>query len=75
MPAEWADKLEQAGYDDLDSLMNASIDDLTAIDGIDGEAAARIIELATKHEEVQEQPTEEQSEEAETETQEEAQVE
>jgi N utilization substance protein A len=77
MPAEWANKLEQAGYDDLDSLMNASVDDLTAIDGIDDEAAARIIELATKHEEVEEtQPAEEQPEEgAETETQEEAQVE
>ena len=76
MPAEWADKLEQAGYDDLDSLMNASVDDLTAIDGIDGEAAAKILELAGRHEEVEEtQPAGEESEETEPETQEEAQVE
>ena len=76
MPAEWADKLEAAGYDDLDSLMNASVDDLTAIEGIDGEAAAKIIELAGRHEEVEETQPEEQPEEgAETETQEEAQVE
>jgi N utilization substance protein A len=75
MPAEWADRLEAAGYDDLDSIVNSSIEDLTAIEGIDGDAAAKILELATRHEEVQEQPTEEQSEEAETETQEEAQVE
>src|SRR5947209_17498936 len=75
MPAEWADLLEQAGYDDLDSVLNASPDDITAIDGIDAESAAKIIELAARHEEVQEQPTEEQAEEAESETQEEAQVE
>jgi N utilization substance protein A len=75
MPAEWADKLEQAGYDDLDSLMNASVDDLTAIEGIDGEAAAKILELAGRHEEVEETPGGEESEETETETQEEAQVE
>jgi len=54
MPAEWADKLEAAGYDDLDSLVNASVDDLIAIDGIDAEAAAKIIEVAQKHEEVEE---------------------
>ena len=52
MTAEWADKLEEAGYDDLDSLLNSSIDDLIAIEGIDAEAAARILELAQKHEEV-----------------------
>jgi N utilization substance protein A len=75
LPPEWADRLEQAGYDDLDSIMNSSIDDLTAIDGIDGEAATRILELANKHEEVVEQQPEEQGEEAESETQEEAQVE
>jgi len=75
MPAEWADKLEAAGYDDLDSIVNSSIDDLTAIEGIDGDAAAKILELATRHEEVEEQPASEESEEAETETQEEAQVE
>jgi len=77
MPPELADKLEAAGYDDLDSVLNSSVDDLTAIEGIDGETAAKIIELATRHEEVQEQPEPEaESEEgAETETQEEAQVE
>src|SRR5258707_1100075 len=52
MPAEWADQLEQAGYDDLDSLLNASVDDLTAIDGVDAENAAQMIELARKHEQV-----------------------
>jgi N utilization substance protein A len=52
MPAEWADKLEDAGYDDLDSLLNASIDDLTAIDAVDAEIAAQMIELARKHEQV-----------------------
>ena len=52
MPAEWADLLEDAGYDDLDSVVNATPDDLTAIEGIDAEAAARIIELARKHEQV-----------------------
>src|SRR5437016_2162820 len=52
LPSEWADKLDAAGYDDLDSLLNASIDDLTAIEGIDAESAAKIIELAQKHEEV-----------------------
>ncbi len=52
MPSEWADKLEDAGYDDLDSLLNASIDDLTAIDGVDAEIAAQMIELARKHEQV-----------------------
>src|SRR5712691_11883095 len=62
MPPEWADKLEAAGYDDLDSIVNPSIDDLTAIDGIDGDMAAKILELATRHEEVEEtqaQPEEE----------------
>jgi N utilization substance protein A len=52
---ELADKLEAAGYDDLDSVLNASIEDLTQIDGIDDEIAAGIIETARKHEEV-EQP-------------------
>ncbi len=77
MPAEWADKLEEAGYDDLDSVINCSIDDLTAIEGIDTEGAGKIIELASQHEElVEEQQTpEEQQEEAESETPEEAPVE
>jgi N utilization substance protein A len=53
MDAELADKLEAAGYDDLDSVLNASIDDLIAIEGIDGEMAARAIELARMHEELE----------------------
>jgi len=58
MDAELADRLEAAGYDDLDSVLNASIDDLIAIEGIDGEVAAQLIELAGKHEELEvEEPT------------------
>ena len=79
MPPELADRLEAAGYDDLDSILNSSIEDLTAIDGIDSDNAAKIIEMASRHEEVQEQPSEAENaaaeEAAETETQEEAQVE
>ena len=55
MPAEWADKLEEAGYDDLDSVINASTDDLTAIDGIDEDTAGQMIELARKHEQLEAQ--------------------
>jgi N utilization substance protein A len=55
MPEEYADKLEEAGYDDLDSVVNASVEDLTAIEGLDAESAARIIELARKHEEIEEE--------------------
>jgi len=62
MPAEWADKLDAAGYDDLDSVVNASVDDLTAIEGIDSESAAKIIEVARQHEEVEEQPYAEEGE-------------
>jgi reverse gyrase len=54
MPPEWANKLEAAGYDDLDSLVNASVDDLLAIEGIDDEVAGKIIELARQHEEIEE---------------------
>ncbi|HXG59087.1 MAG TPA: transcription termination factor NusA [Thermoanaerobaculia bacterium] len=50
MPEEWADKLEEAGYDDLDSVVNATVGDLTAIEGVDEEMAAQMIELAKKHE-------------------------
>jgi N utilization substance protein A len=77
MPAEWADTLEQAGYDDLDSVVNASAEDLTAIDGVDEEMAGQMIELARKHEEVEEQGSEESAEEEDAgePTQEEAQVE
>jgi N utilization substance protein A len=56
MPAEWADKLEAAGYDDLDSVINASTEDLIAIDGIDEEMAGQILEIARKHEQVDEAP-------------------
>src|SRR5947208_2783112 len=41
MPAELADKLEAAGYDDLDSVLNSSTDDLMAIEGIDADSAAK----------------------------------
>jgi transcription termination/antitermination protein NusA len=77
MPQEWADKLEAAGYDDLDSILNSSIDDLTAIEGVDGDAATKIIELANQHEALAEEQQYEEQPEEETgsETQEEAQVE
>ncbi|HEV3484843.1 MAG TPA: transcription termination factor NusA, partial [Vicinamibacterales bacterium] len=52
MPDEWAQLLEDAGYDDLDSVINASVDDLIAIDGVDDDTAAQMIELARKHEQV-----------------------
>jgi len=54
MPSEWADTLEAAGYDDLDSVINATIEDLTAIDGVDEEMATQMIEIARKHEQVEE---------------------
>src|SRR5687767_905852 len=54
MPAELAQKLEDAGYDDLDSVVNASVEDLMAIPGIDEDAAAQIIEVARKSEQVDE---------------------
>ncbi|HXI13478.1 MAG TPA: transcription termination factor NusA [Thermoanaerobaculia bacterium] len=47
---EIADKLEAAGYDDLDSIVNASVEDLTQIEGIDEETAAQAIEAAKKQE-------------------------
>jgi N utilization substance protein A len=80
MPADWADTLEAAGYDDLDSVLNASPEDLTAIEGVDEEMAQQMIELSRKHEQVdeEEQPSDEDEaaeEEASEPTQEEAQVE
>jgi transcription termination/antitermination protein NusA len=54
MPAEWAETLSAAGYDDLDSVINASVDDLVAIEGVDEETATQMIELARKHEQVEE---------------------
>ncbi|HEY6140950.1 MAG TPA: transcription termination factor NusA [Thermoanaerobaculia bacterium] len=65
MPAEWADKLEDAGYDDLDSVVNASIEDLTAIPDVDDDLARQMIEVAQKHEQLTEEPSEEQGEEEE----------
>jgi len=77
MPGEWADTLEAAGYDDLDSVVNATSEDLSAIDGVDEEMAAQMIELARKHEQIEEQGSEEtpEEEEAGEQAQEEAQVE
>ena len=54
MPDEWSQLLEDAGYDDLDSVINASIEDLTAIEGVDEDMAGQMIELARKHEQVDE---------------------
>src|SRR5438067_5493092 len=58
MPEEWANTLEAAGYDDLDSVINASVDDLIAIDGVDEEMAEQMIEIARKHEQIDETPPE-----------------
>jgi transcription termination/antitermination protein NusA len=49
MPQDLADRLEDAGYDDLDSVINATVDDLMAIEGVDEESARLAIELATNH--------------------------
>jgi N utilization substance protein A len=54
LPEEWGTLLEGAGYDDLDSVINASVEDLIAIEGVDEEMAGRMIELARKHEQVEE---------------------
>jgi len=54
MPEEWANTLEAAGYDDLDSVINASVEDLTAIEGVDEEMAEQMIEIARKHEQIDE---------------------
>ncbi len=54
LPAEWAQLLEDAGYDDLDSVINASVEDLTAIEGVDEDMAAQMIEIARKSEQVDE---------------------
>src|SRR2546423_2190863 len=59
MPVEWADLLEEAGYDDLDSVVNATIEDLAAIEGVDEETAKQMIEVARKHEQLEEQPLDE----------------
>ena len=44
MSDEWADLLEGAGYDDLSSVINSTIEDLIAIEGVDEETAAQMIE-------------------------------
>ena len=54
MPDDWAQLLEDAGYDDLDSVINATVEDLTAIEGVEEETASQMIELARKHEQVDE---------------------
>jgi len=58
MPDDWANTLEEAGYDDLDSVINASVEDLTAIEGVDEEMAEQMIEIARKHEQIDETPPE-----------------
>jgi N utilization substance protein A len=63
MPEEWAQLLEDAGYDDLDSVINASVDDLIAIESVDEEMAAQMIELGRKHEQVEETGSDEDSDE------------
>lgn len=50
MDPEVAEKLDAAGYDDLDSIVNASVEDLMQVPGIDEEMAERAIELAKSHE-------------------------
>jgi N utilization substance protein A len=74
MSEEWAAMLEEAGYDDLDSVINASVEDLTAIEGVDEEMATQMIELARKHEQIDESaaPGEDENEESEESEEEEA---
>jgi transcription termination/antitermination protein NusA len=65
---ELAEKLDAAGYDDLDSILNASVEDLSQIPDIDEETAAQIIEVAREFEsidEYEEEPGEETYEEEE----------
>jgi len=62
LPEEWANQLEAAGYDDLDSVVNATIEDLIAIEGIDEEMAGQIIEIARQHEQVEDGAAPEQEE-------------
>ena len=71
MPDEWSQLLEDAGYDDLDSVINASVEDLTAIEGVDEEMATQMIELARKHEQIDEDTGEEDEESEESEESEE----
>jgi len=50
LDSELADILEDAGYDDLDSILNATIDDLMQIEGIDEETADAVIQAAREFE-------------------------
>lgn len=45
-----AEMLDAAGYDDLESILNATVEDLTAIEGVDEETSAAIIETAREYE-------------------------
>lgn len=47
---EVAERLENAGYDDLESVLNASVEDLMQIPDVDEETAVLIIQLARKQE-------------------------
>src|SRR5436305_10015866 len=58
MPEDWANTLEAAGYEDLESVINASDEDLSGIDGVDDEMAGQMIEIARKHEQIEETPPE-----------------
>ena len=62
---ELATKLEAAGYDDLDSLVNSTVEDLMQIEGIDDQVAASIIEIARNFEMNEVEQTEASDEEAE----------
>src|SRR5688500_7961008 len=66
-----ADMLESAGYDDLDSIVNSSVEDLVQIEGIDEETAAAIIDTAKNYEmeQVEEAPEPESEDEGEEEDQ------
>jgi transcription termination/antitermination protein NusA len=46
---ELSEMLEGAGYDDLDSLVNATPEDLAQIEGIDVDTAQQIIEVAQEY--------------------------
>ncbi|MHB0970342.1 MAG: transcription termination factor NusA [Thermoanaerobaculia bacterium] len=74
MDPEVAEKLDAAGYDDLDSIVNASVEDLMQVPGIDEEMAERAIELAKSHEAfaMVEEPEEEESDEDDEESDEES---
>ena len=70
LDSELADMLSAAGYDDLDSILNSSVEDLTQIEGIDAETAAAIIEAARGYEMMQVPETPEREEGPEEQTEE-----